>query len=283
MSRSAIITLLVTIASAQAIEPPPMWRDSVRRTHAKFTGRPGTLALFGDSITVSLAFWVPLQGEIKGASKELDRAVRRVRTHLKPECWRGWRGSAFGNEGGKTTAWADEHVGEWLKKLNPEAAVILFGTNDLNETSPEDYRGRLRSVVRRCLDNGTIVLLTTVPPRHGFERKSEQFAQVARDVARELQVPLIDYHADIFRRRPKDWDGAADAFRKYEGYDVPTLLARDGVHPSLPKRYEGDYSDEALSRSGYNLRNALTALKYAEVLEALEGEGRSRPTKEKRP
>lgn len=283
MTRSAIITLLVAIAApAQAIEPPPMWRDAVQRTHAKFTGRPGTLALFGDSITVSLAFWAPLQGETRGASPELDRALRRVRTHLKPECWRDWRGPAFGNEGGKTTAWAAEHVGEWLKKLNPEAAIVLFGTNDLNDTSPEDYRDRLRSVVRRCLDNGTIVLLTTLPPRHGFERKSEQFAQAVRDVAQELQVPLIDYHAEILRRRSKDWDGAADAFKKHEGYDVPTLLSRDGVHPSLPKRYEGDYSDEALSHSGYNLRNALTALKYAEVLEALDGQGRLRPPKEKR-
>jgi hypothetical protein len=141
-----------------------VWRDAVRRTHAKFTGQPGTLALLGDSITVSFAFWAPLQGEIRGASKELDRTVHRVQAHLKPECWRGWRGPAFGNEGGKTTAWAADHVGEWLQKLNP---------------------------------------------------------------------------------------------------------------------YEGDYSDAGLNRSGYNLRNALTAVKYAEVLEAIDGTGRLQTTREK--
>ena len=89
-------------------------------------------------------------------------------------------------------------------------------------------------------------------------------------MAHELKLPLIDYHAEIMRRRPKDWDGASDAFKQYADYDVPTLLARDGVHPSLPKNDQGDYSDAALSRSGYNLRNALTALKYAEVLDVLE-------------
>ena len=41
----------------------------------------------------------------------------------------------------------------------------------------------------------------------------------ARDVAHELQIPLIDYHGEILRRRPKDWDGAADSFKKYEGQD----------------------------------------------------------------
>lgn len=64
------------------------------------------------------------------------------------------------------------------------------------------------------------VLRSFAPPRHGFERKAEQFAGVVRDVARELQLPLIDYHGELLRRRSKDWDGAADAFKKYDGYDV---------------------------------------------------------------
>ena len=66
-------------------------------------------------------------------------------------------------------------------------------------------------------------------------------------MARELAVPLVDYHAEILRRRPDDWDGASETFREYEGYDVPTLLSRDGVHPSAPERFQGDYSEEALA------------------------------------
>src|SRR5438128_498709 len=37
------------------------WRGHIRKVHAKFTGRKGTFAQFGDSITVTMAFWTPLQ------------------------------------------------------------------------------------------------------------------------------------------------------------------------------------------------------------------------------
>jgi lysophospholipase L1-like esterase len=170
--------------------------------------------------------------------------------------------------GGRTVAWVDEHLGDWLKKLIPKAAVILIGTNDLPGTSADEYHKRLRSVIQRCCDNGTVVLLTTIPPRHGLEKKAAEFAATARELASELTLPLIDYHAEIMKRRPDDWDGTSDQFKQFKDYDVPTLLARDGVHPSFPKAYQNDYSDAGLSRSGYTLRNYLTATKYAEVLEA---------------
>jgi hypothetical protein len=134
----------------------------------------------------------------------------------------------------------------------------------------DEYRTRLRSVVQRCLDNGTVVLLSTLPPRHGFDEKSARFAQIARDTARELQVPLTDLHAEILKRRPADWDGSRDQFKEFNGYDVPTLIARDGVHPSFPQRYQDDYSAEGLRSSGYTLRNYLTLLAYAEVVRALQ-------------
>jgi hypothetical protein len=48
---------------------------------------------------------------------------------------------------------------------------------------------------------------------------------------------------------------------------VPTLIARDGVHPSYPKKHQNDFSEESLRNSGYTLRNYLTLLKYAEVID----------------
>jgi hypothetical protein len=50
---------------------------------------------------------------------------------------------------------------------------------------------------------------------------------------------------------------------------VPTLLARDGVHPSHPKEYQDDYSEEALARCGYSLRNYLVLMGYAAVIKTL--------------
>jgi hypothetical protein len=50
-----------------------------------------------------------------------------------------------------------------------------------------------------------------------------------------------------------------------DGYQVPTLIARDGVHPSNPRLFQ-DYSEESLRSNGYGLRNYLTAISYAEVI-----------------
>jgi hypothetical protein len=107
--------------------------------------------------------------------------------------------------------------------------------------------------------------------------KAAEYAEVAREVARELSVPLVDYHSEILKRRPNDWDGATDEFKEFEGHDVPTLLSRDGVHPSLPRLYQDDYSEKALRSSGYGLRNYLVLMKYAEVIEALSTLGSDKP------
>jgi hypothetical protein len=262
------------LAGGQGVSPDGSgWREAMREVHAKFDGREGTFAHFGDSITVSLAFWAPLTEERRGASPEIERAFERVAEHMLPECWRGWRGPEFGNDGGQTTRWAEENVGEWLERLDPEAALVMFGTNDLTQMDVDEYRDRLRSVVRRCLENGTVVILSTIPPRHGLLEKSARFAEAAREVARELKVPLVDYHGEILKRRPDDWDGADEAFAEYQGYDVPTLISRDGVHPGAPMRYQGDFSEEALSRHGYNLRSEQVLMAYAEVLDVLESNG----------
>jgi len=44
-------------------------------------------------------------------------------------------------------------------------------------------------------------------------------------------------------------------------------IARDGVHPSNPKRFANTYSDAALRENGFSLRNYLTVLAYGEVIE----------------
>jgi lysophospholipase L1-like esterase len=239
----------------------------MKLAHRKFTGQKGTFAHFGDSMTVSMAFWASLPYARKNASAEMEQAFQRVNQYMRPECWRDWKGAPFGNEGGMTIRWAQQNIDQWLQRLNPEVALIMFGTNDLHSLELDEYRAKLRLVVQKCLDNGTVVILSTIPPRHGFNEKAEKFAQAIREVAREMQVPLTDFYAEILKRRPNDWDGALEKFSQYQGYDVPTLLARDGVHPSHPPKYAGDYSEEALSHCGFSLRNYLVLMKYAEVIE----------------
>jgi hypothetical protein len=239
----------------------------MRKVHAHLTGSRGTFAQFGDSITVTMAFWAPLQDGPKNMDPEAAQAYKAVKDYMKPECWRQWKGPDYGSEGGMTIRWADENVGRWLKKLNPETALLMFGTNDLTQLDAKEYEEKTRRVVRRCLDNGTVVILMTIPPRHGLLDRSKEFADIVRKVGRDLKVPVADYQAEVLRRRPDDWDGAAPQFKEYarDGYQVPTLISADGVHPSFPAKYQ-DFSEKSLARNGYQLRSYVTLLAYADVI-----------------
>jgi lysophospholipase L1-like esterase len=257
----------VSMPAAAAAEDAAPWAAPMKKVRDRFTGKPGTLAQFGDSITVSMAFWAPLRGEPKGMPDDMAAAHALVKEYMKPECWDKWRGAKYGNEGSTTIRWAHDNVEKWLKDHNPEVAVIMFGTNDLGALEEKEYEEKTAEVVERCLKNGTIVILTTPPPRSGMLEKSKQFAEVVRRVAKDKKVPLIDYHAEILKRRPDDWDGALPKFKDLKGseYEVPTLIARDGVHPSYPQEFK-DFSGKSLSSNGYALRSYLTVLAYADVV-----------------
>lgn len=265
MKYTVSVVLLAFASSIHAAEPE--WIEPMKKVHAKFTGTPGTLALFGDSITVSLGFWAPLDYAPKTLGEEIAKPLAVVKGHMKADCWRKWRGGEYGNDGGQTIRWADKHVDEWLKKLIPEAAVLMFGTNDLNQLEEQEYDEKTRSVIDRCLKNGTVVMLTTIPPRSGMVEKSKKFAEVQRKIAADMKVPLIDYQAEILKRRPDDWDGSLPKFAEFakDVYQTPTLISGDGVHPSNPGKFQ-DYSAESLKSNGYMLRNVLTLKTYADVI-----------------
>lgn len=263
----ALVSCPLLLCGASRAEEAGEWVEPMKRIHARFSGDPKTLALFGDSISVSLAFWAPLQGDPKGMSPEMAAAHKRVKEYMARQCWNEWRGPEFGNEGQKTIRWAHENVDQWLAKLKPETAVIMFGSNDVNELQVREFEQKTAEVVDRCLEAGTVVLLTTLPPRSGQLEKSKQFAEAVRRIAKEKKVPLIDYQAEILKRRPDDWDGGLPQFKSVKGdYEVPTIIARDGVHPSNPKAHQ-DFSEESLKSNGFLLRNYLTLMAYSEVID----------------
>ena len=122
---SSIACLLAFTATAGAQELGPAsrngrdWRGEMVRVHARFHGRPGTFAHFGDSITETLAFWTPLKHARKDAPPEMEHAFRRVEAYMRPECWRDWKGPEFGNQGGRTIRWAEENVGALAGAAQP--------------------------------------------------------------------------------------------------------------------------------------------------------------------
>src|SRR5688572_7033420 len=60
------------------------WISDMRQVHARFTGQTGTFAHFGDSITVTMAFWAPLLYERKNAPMEMQQAFAAVKDYVRP-------------------------------------------------------------------------------------------------------------------------------------------------------------------------------------------------------
>jgi len=266
---TAIACIALVVAAAvparSADADRDAWVAAMKQVHAKHTGQQGVFAEFGDSITCSRAFWYTMRYHADQGPPDMVRAFQRVNGHMLEDCW-DRKGPQFGNQGRMTIRWAHENVDTWLKTLNPEVANIMFGTNDLGPLEVDEFAAKTRQVVQKCLDNGTVVILNTLPPRHGRAEKAAVFAEAVRKIARGLKVPLVDYQAEILRRRPDDWDGALEKFSQHQGYDVPTLISRDGVHPSNCRKYIGDYSPEGLKNNGFGLWNYLVLMKYAEVI-----------------
>ena len=266
MKRAAMaLSVLALISLCRGAEPA--WVDAMKQVHAKFKGTPGTFAHFGDSITITMAFWCGLEGGGKNMNAETKAAHELVKGYMAKECWRGWKGDEYGNTGMMTIRWAHENVDKWLQKLNPEAALIMFGTNDLTQLKEDEYEQKTREVVKKCLDNGTVVILSTIPPRHGLLDKAKKFAEIVQKVGADMKIPVCDFFGEILKRRPDDWDGVLEKFKDRQGYNVLTLVAGDGVHPSNPNEFADNYSEEALKNNGFGLRNWVVLMSYAEVIQ----------------
>ena len=261
---------------AEELKKVPDYVDAMKVVHAKFKGTPGTFAQIGDSITADGAFWTPLQNGGKNMSPQMKADYELIKGYLKPECW-GRKGRKYGNEGGMSSPWGNENIEKWLQEMNPETVVLLFGSNDMDrkgaaEQNLKEYEQAMRQICSKCLGNGTVVILTTVPPRSN--RRCDIYSEKVIAIASDLKLPVCDFLGGIILRRPDDWNGAMEKFwpdpskrkEKEFKFEVHTLISGDGEHPSRPKDLADDYSEEALKNSGYNLRTYLTATTYADVI-----------------
>jgi lysophospholipase L1-like esterase len=201
------------------------WGEAMKQVHSRFKGEAGTFAQFGDSITVTLAYWSPLAYDPKNMSAAMAEAQGRVKKYLKPDCWRKWKGPDYGSNSSMTIRWANDNIDDWLKKLNPECALIMFGTNDLNQLDLKEYEEKTRIVVQKCLKHGTVVILSTIPPRTGKLDQCRKFAEVVRKIAKEEKLPVIDFLEEVLKRRPDDWDGSLPKFKEIPG-DASTTYPR---------------------------------------------------------
>ncbi|MEI8243418.1 MAG: GDSL-type esterase/lipase family protein [bacterium] len=254
MCAAALAAVAVSGAlAAPAAAPAPYWLESMKKVNEAFDGNPGYVAQFGDSITYSMAFWSPVgymepETFLTGDDGLPKRPERRWRDTIKgirnkgPEhaCFSGW------TVGNLLAA-----VPEVLKRENPEAAILMIGTNDTGPEGPADsYGPNLEKLLKMIMDAHCVPILNTIPPKRGCMKGVEKTNTIIRDLAKKLNVPLVDYYAEILKRQP------GDAWYK-------TLISDDGVHPSAGDL--GNFSDENLKVSGYALRTWVNFLAVREV------------------
>jgi len=254
------------------LAPPPgdYWVEPMKKVYAKFKGKKGTLAQYGDSITVSMAYLAGLSYgktiERKNMTPEVRKEMDLVQTYSDRKLWRAWKNASHGNTGNMMSNWLFGGVDGWQKKMQPEAATIMFGTNDIGRIWPPQYTEYMAASCRRMMQDGTVPMLNSIPPcARGGHR---EYWLAALSIAHGLKVPLIDYYAETMKRRPDDWNGRLKKFKDagWRGYDVPTIVSGDGTHPSNPAKYRKDWSEKALSCNGFGLRDYMTLRMYYQVI-----------------
>jgi hypothetical protein len=239
----------------------------------RFGNRPGVFAKFGDSITASPSFlqalacrsprlgeWDELAGTVKffGAtpvprgSEEAQCPASNSYSRLGAAAVSGWRAvDALAPRESSPECPVMPAVLCELQLLRPSVALIMFGTNDLEDFSAVQFRRDLARLVRLVSRAGTIPVISTIPPRPRwpFSRRAERFNAEIAALAENRALPLWNF------------------WRQMVGPGVPDQgLSSDGVHPSalcLPCTAI-DFRPAGLQQ-GYALRN-LGALRMLDLL-----------------
>lgn len=245
------------------------YSGAMKKVAAKFKGKEGVVLHIGDSITHANPYgqWARA-GE--GRSEE-DKAVLAWMHLGADDETDGWFLARYDhpNGGRSHTAaggmrWDELLAGgraglpslaELLKNYQPQIVVLMLGTNDGSAgRKVEDVSNDAETAVGLILENGTICILSTIPPHIGSPERSKAYNKALREIAKKHELPLIDYEREILKRRPDDWNG--------------TLLNNNDVHPTAGiegAKANSAPTDENLARSGYLVRGWLSVKKIGDV------------------
>lgn len=249
-----IIALLASSPEKAFAEAPlqekldPDVLNRAREIHAEFDGKKGNVAQFGDSITYSMAFWSPMSWDDPSKYLSDDGLPKSPAKASWKNAIKGARdkGEKFGNYSGWKINDLLQSIDKVLARDKPETAIIMIGTNDINDGKvPENYRAGLEQVITKCMATHCVPILNTIPPRRDREDAVAEINTLIREIASAAKIPLVDFHAQCLQLRPdQTWDG--------------TLISEDGVHPSGGK--SNVYDEANLKVCGYALRNWINFL-----------------------
>ena len=280
-----------TASAADVVKDSWDWPTAMAAVAKKHAGDPGKVVPIGDSITyANPAGRYARRGE--GRTPEEVAICTWMRSD-KNDKTNGWWLAADDQPSGRSWTAASGMTAEQclagghhglpaldaiLKDHDPRIVIILLGTNDAGQRVPvEKYLKSMETIHEKCLANGTIPVVTTVPPR-----KPDPAGLIGPynaglvALAKKHGLPLVDYHGEILARQPGEaWLG--------------TLISGDGVHPTNHLA-AGPATPENLAKDGYLLRCWLNLHKVieikAKVLDGAAGGAKTapdRPAKVRKP
>ncbi|MFH0939862.1 MAG: SGNH/GDSL hydrolase family protein [Planctomycetota bacterium] len=265
---SLVLCSLFVVAVCGGEEPfkAPQKEDyatAMKTVAAKFKGSPGVYIHIGDSITYDSGntAWARY-GE--GQSSEVQAFLKWSHRGEKNDKDGWWLASVDVQRGRSHTAasgvQADGYLqggkhglpslAEIIKKYNPQLALYMLGTNDVNASRPvAQYIADVEKAIDALLDNGTVAILSTLPPFRGKTNKVEEYNNALRELAIKKQIPMIDLFAEMKARAGDDMEKA--------------YLDNDGIHLNGPGA--GPATEDNLKKIGTLLRCYLAVNKGMEI------------------
>lgn len=139
-----------------------------------------------------------------------------------------------------------------LRHMQPGIALIMFGTNDVQYLTEEQFDYFLRGVVVETIRHGTLPILSTFPQRPEFPEKTLLFNQIVAQIALDYDLPLINLWLAL------------------------EALPHQGVDPADPTHLTMPPSEAVCAfvgenlQAGFTVRNLLTLQALDAVLTAAE-------------
>jgi lysophospholipase L1-like esterase len=258
-----------------AAEPLPQAWDyttAMKKVAAEFTGRQGVVIHIGDSITYANPYG---QWATTGEGKNEDDKALLAWMHAgSNDDTDGWYLARFDHPAGGRSYTAaggirlDEMLAggrggmpalaEIVRTYQPQMVVLMLGSNDASEgRKVEDYRRDMETAVTTIMTAGAIPIVSTIPPHFHRRELAKSYNAALREIARQRELPLIDYEREILIRRPNDWNGTL--LNKNDEHPTASAGGKNGMKASSAP------TDDNLKRSGYLLRGWLSVKKIGEV------------------
>lgn len=225
---------------------------------------PRTFIKVGDCMTHTPYFLIPLgEGQYDlGDYQSLARVVEQFGGAERNSFARESQAAAGGFNAASVldAIWANPQfceAGETplaceLRHMQPSVALIMFGTNDVQYLTEEQFDYFLRGVVVETIRHGTLPILSTFPHRPEFPEKTLLFNQIVAQIAQDYDLPLINL-----------W--LALQSLPYQGVDPA-----DPTHLTIPpSEAVCAFLDENL-QAGFTVRNLLTLQALDALLRAAE-------------